>query len=262
MDQNFQNEEGLEINVIELFFALLNNIVIIILTALTFAFAAYYVTGTLVDKKFQSTTKLYVVQQKDQNSSISYSDLQTGTQLTKDYAQLIKSRAVANKVIADLDLPNSYPDMKNITPQKLLSMITVSTATDTRVLSITITDTNPTRAQDIANSVRRAAATQIKTVMNIDEVNVMDEANLPEAPSSPNRLKDTLLAGIVGFVIAAAITVIIELLDDTIKTPDDVERYLGISVLGSIPYDEEADTTIGKGKGKKKKKSSKPGSKK
>ena len=91
--------------------------------------------------------------------------------------------------------------------------------------------------------------------MDIEAVNVVDYANLPESPKSPNSIKNMIIGGLLGFVLAIGIIVIIYILDDTIKTPDDVEKYLGLSVLGSIPYDENVDTKNKKRKRKRKKSS-------
>lgn len=205
----------------------------------------FLVSNVLLDKKFESSTKIYVLNQQD-SQSVTYTDLQTGTQLTKDYAVLVKSRTVTTQVIAELDLQNAYMDMSEITPDELAEMITVTTAQDTRIITITVTDTNPTRAQDIANAVRTAASKHIYEVMDIEAVNVVDYANLPENPISPNTIKNIIIGGLIGFVLVIAILVISFLMDDTIKTPDDVELYLGLSVLASIPYDDTMEENAGK----------------
>lgn len=250
-----ENRDEIEIDLREVFFHLLGHLHIVILATMIGAMAMYLISCTIINQKFQSSTKMYVLNQQD-SQTVTYSDLQSGTQLTKDYAELVKSRTVASQVIADLNLQTAYEDMKKITPDGLIEMISVATQSDTRILQITVTDTNPTRAQDIADAVRKAAAKHIYEVMDIEAVNVVDAANLPEGPVSPNRMKNAVIGGLLGFVIAAAILVIMLISDDTIKTPDDVERYLNFSVLASIPYDESIDTDKNKKKKKKKKKSS------
>lgn len=235
------SEQETEIDLRDIMMCLASNAVIIILSALIGAFGMFLISSTLMKQKFESSTKIYVLNQQD-NQTVTYSDLQTGSQLTKDYAELIVSRTVTTQVIADLDLQNKYPDMADIIPEELAEMIDVTTQQDTRILKITVTDTNPTRAQDIANAVRIASSDQIYQVMDIKAVNVVDYANLPENPVSPDLMKNAVMGALIGFIIAAAIVIVRYLLDDTIKTPDDVERYLGLSVLASIPYDESIDT--------------------
>lgn len=236
-------KQEIEIDLREIFMYLYNHLYVLIVSALIGAMLFYLASNLLLTKQYVSSTRIYVLNQQDQQT-VTYTDLQTGTQLTKDYAKLVTSQTVTSQVIADLDLQNKYDDMRNITPGQLASMISVETLTDTRVIQISVTDVSPTRAQDIANAVRVAASQRIYEVMAIEAVNVVDTANLPEGPSSPNTMKNTAIGGAVGLVLAAAIYILIFLLDDTIKTPDDVEKYLGLSVLASIPYDEEADTVV------------------
>ena len=228
-------KQEIEIDLKEIFMYLYNHLYVLIISALIGAMAFYLVSSLVLDKEYVSSTRIYVLNQQDQQN-VTYNDLQTGTQLT--------SRTVTAQVIADLDLQNKYADMANITPDGLAAMITVQTLTDTRVIQISVTDSLPYRAQDIADAVRVAASERIYEVMQIEAVNVVDTASLPEGPSSPNTMKNTVIGGAIGFVLAAAIYILIFLLDDTIKTPDDVEKYLGLSVLASIPYDEEADTVV------------------
>lgn len=246
-------KQEIEIDLKEIFMYLYNHLYVLIISALIGAMAFYLVSALVLPKTYVSSTRIYVLNQQDQQN-VTYTDLQTGTQLTKDYAKLVTSRTVTAQVIADLDLQNKYADMATITPDNLASMITVETLTDTRVIQISVTDSSPYRAQDIANAVRVAASERIYEVMQIEAVNVVDTASLPEGPSSPNTMKNAVIGGAIGFVLAAAIYILIFLLDDTIKTPDDVEKYLGLSVLASIPYDEEADTVVLRKKLNKKRK--------
>lgn len=226
-----------EIDLREIFGVLRKNLLIIILSAFLGGMLMFYVGTALINKTFESTTKIYVLN-KQEAQTVTYNDLQTGTQLTKDYAELVTSRTVTTQVIANLDLQNSYEDMKEITPDELADMITVEAKQDTRVIYITVKDKNPMRAQDIANVVRISASKQIYDVMDIEAVNVVDYANLPEEPVSPNVKLLVVIGCILCTIIAVSVSVIIYMLDDTIKTPDDVERFLGLSVLASIPFDE------------------------
>ena len=244
------DEREIEIDLRDLFIGLMQNIWSIMLSACIGALIAFLLCTMVISKKYVSTTKIYAIN-KQNEATLTYSDLQTGSQLSKDYAALVTSRTVTSKVIAQLDLQNTYPDMAKITPDALAKMISVDVQTDTRIISISVTDTIPTRAQDIANAVRVAASEHIYNVMDIEAVNIVDYANLPEGAKSPNTKKSIVLGFMLGFILAAGIVILIRIMDDTIKTSDDVERYLGLSVLGSIPYDDNVDTA------KKKKKKSK-----
>ena len=128
----------------------------------------------------------------------------------------------------------------DMTHEELLKKLSVDTPTDTRVVSITVTDTDPYTAAEIANAVRDIASKHIQQVMDIKAVNVVETANIPDEPSSPSVPKNGVIGGLV---------IIVYLTNDTVKTPEDVEKYLGLSVLGTIPYSSK----MGK-KSKKKKK--------
>lgn len=245
-------KDEIEIDLRAVFEQVWDHIIIVALATVIGALAMFCVSKAVLPKEFQSNTSIYVLNQQD-NQTVTYTDLQTGTQLTKDYAELTTSRTVTARVIAELELQTKYEDMRNITPEALERMISVTTQSDTRILQITVTDSNPNRAQDIANAVRNAAAENIARVMDIEAVNVVDYANLPEQSVSPNTFKNILIGAAVGFVLSVGIIVMIFLLDDTIKTPDDVEKYLGLSVLASIPYDEGMDAKKIKKLKKKKK---------
>ncbi len=242
---NRQSGDEMEIDLRELFFALLDKLHILILSFILGALCLYFVSIAFISPKYQSSTSIYVLNKQD-NSVVTYSDLQSGTQLTKDYAELVKSRSVTEKVINQLKLNTVYEDMKDLDYGALASMISVDNTTDTRIIRITVTDTNPARAQDIANAIREAASLHIETVMDIEAVNVVDYAEMPMQSVSPNVLMNTAMGAAAGTLIAAFIVILIHLADDRIKGPDDVEKYLGVSVLGTIPLDSNLSKTDGK----------------
>ena len=224
--QNLQDNTDIEIDVLELFHVLLNKFWIILLAGIIAALA--FVGGTIlfITPQYQSTTKMYVLSKQD-NNTITQQDLQTSLSLTKDYAELIKSRTVTEGVIAQLNL--------DLTHEQLLGKVSVDSATDTRILSITVTDPDPYEACKIANAIRDVAANHIKNVMDIDAVNVVETANIPDQKSSPNISKNGVIGGLLGVLLSVAIILIAYISNDTIKTQEDVERYLGLSMLGTIP---------------------------
>lgn len=238
--REIDNEE-LTIDLAELFMALWSKIHIIVLSGILVALLAFVGTKLLITPTYTSVTKVYVLTRQDSNASVTYSDLQTSTQFMKDYMELVKSRPVLEQVIAVLNLDKDVNELAN--------MISVSaTQTDTRILSISVESEDPKEAKEIADAVREAAGIQITEIMDADAVNTVEDGNLPTEPSAPNTLKNTAFGGILGIVIAIGIIVLIFIFDDTIKTPDDVEKYLGLTVLTSIPIREES------GKAKKAKK--------
>ena len=244
--QNLQNNDEIEIDVLELFHVLLDKICVIILAGAVAALAVVAATILFITPQYQSTTKMYVLSKQDSNTLTSQ-DMQTSLSLTKDYAELIKSRTVTEGVITQLNL--------DMTHEQLLSKMTVDSATDTRILSISVRDADPYVACEIANAIRDVAANHIKNVMDIDAVNVVETANIPENKISPSIKKNGLVGGVAGVAIAIAIILITYLSNDTIKTQEDVERYLGLSTLGTIPMSEADRKNKNKKKHKKQKRS-------
>ena len=244
--QNLQNNDEIEIDVLELFHVLLDKIWVIILAGAVAALAVVAATILFITPQYQSTTKMYVLSKQDSNTLTSQ-DMQTSLSLTKDYAELIKSRTVTEGVITQLNL--------DMTHEQLLSKMTVDSATDTRILSISVRDADPYVACEIANALRDVAANHIKNVMDIDAVNVVETANIPENKISPSIKKNGLVGGVAGVAIAIAIILITYLSNDTIKTQEDVERYLGLSTLGTIPMTEADRKNKNKKKHKKQKRS-------
>lgn len=204
---------------------------LIVLCAVVAGAAAFCFSRFSITPMYESTTQVYVISKKDNNSSLTYTDLQMGTQLTKDYPQIIKSRNVLEKVIEKLELDTTYNSLEK--------RISVSTPTDGRILAITVTDASPILAQSIANEVRDVASTHIKNVTDIEAMNVVDEANLPIEPSSPSIKKWTTLGLLLGAFLCMAVLLIKFLLDDTIKNSEDVEKFLGLSTLAMIPMMDE-----------------------
>ena len=239
---NNNENDVTEIDLLELFFVLWSRAVIIILVVLFTAILGFMYSYFLVTPQYESTTKIYILN-KNESSTVTYSDVQLGTQLTKDYKELINSRYVLEEVINSLGLDTTYDSLKN--------KINVTTPSDTRIVSITVTDPDAVLAMNIANAVRETASAHIENVMDIDAVNVVETANMPTEKASPSYSKFTLIGGVAGAFLVCVVVIIGHLMDDTIKTSEDVERYLGLSTLGTIPIMEDADGSSSRKKKKK-----------
>lgn len=224
--ENQKQQDEIEIDLLELFYVLLGHAWLIISVGLFCALSCFAISKFIVPPTYKSITKIYILN-KNENTSVTYSDVQIGTQLTKDYAELINSRYVLEAVIQELSLTIDY--------KELTEKIDVSTPTDTRIVAITVEDRDSVMAMNIANSVRENASAHIQNVMDIDAVNVAETANMPTEKASPSCLKWTLIGGILGCIVVGAILLIRHLMDDTIKSSDDVEKYLGLSTLALIP---------------------------
>lgn len=229
-NQVTNNNDEIEIDLGEVFHLVISKLGVIILSGILLGVLSIIGTMLFITPKYESTTKIMVLN-KQNSDTLTSADMQTSTQLTKDYAELIQSRTVLEGVIAQLNLDMTYKEM--------LKKVSVETSSDSRIVSISVTDEDPYTASEIANAVRDMAAEHIQSVMDIEAVNVVDSANIPNEKASPSLAKNGVIGGLLGVIIAMAAVIIIYLTNDTIKVEEDVERYLGLSVLGSIPFSEK-----------------------
>lgn len=223
-----QNEQ--EIDLLALFLYLRKKIWVLAISFVLCAVVGFSFTKIFLQKEYTTVTRMYVLNQ-GAGSNVAVSDLQLSNLLMEDYKVLITGENVMKEVIRRLDLDMSVG--------QLSKKIKVNAMTNTRVVEIKITDTDPQRAADIANCVREVSSKQIQQIMDAVTVNVVYEAAVPEEASGPSTMKNTVLAAMVGLVIAVGVYTVIYLVDDTIRTEEDVERYLGLSTLGVIPVSDE-----------------------
>ena len=235
------NQKETEMDLLELFHHLKKKIPFLLAACLICAVATFAVTTLLIPQKYTAVTRVYVLNRSEDTAVVS-ADFSLSDYMINDYKVLITGRNVTKEVISQLNL-----DMPH---RELSKMIQVSAPDNTRVLQISVTDTEAQRAAEIANGVRDVAVAQIKAIMDVDAVNLVYAAETPEEPASPNVWKNTLVGALVGLLAAAGVYSVIFLLDDTIRTEEDVERYLGISTVGVIPLSRELDSMSGH-KGKK-----------
>ena len=229
-----QNKDDvIEIDLQELVGLLIHWLWLLVLCGAVCGIAGLLICKLTITPMYESTTRIFILNRNNNSTTVSYSDLQTSTQLTKNYTPLIKSRDVLERVIEKCGLEQSY--------EGFASRVSVSTVGDTSLIAITVTDADPAMAQLLAKEVRILASEHIKDVMDIEAANLETEANLPTRPSSPSAKRWTMIGGLLGVFVCAAILVIQYLLDDTIKSAEDVERYLGLSTLAMIPVVEQND---------------------
>lgn len=230
MDSNQEMRPDAGIDLWEIMSLLLSKLGAIILAGALGILIAVVGTKFLITPLYQSTTKMYVLT-KQSGTAVTSSDLQLSAVITKDYEELIKSRTVLDKVAEKLGISMSYG--------QLLGKLSVTNTTDTRILTIGVSDPDPYLASQIADAVRDVSAEHIQKVMDVEAVNVVDKANIPSAPYSPDIRRNGMIGGIIGAAIAVGIILLLYMLNDTVRTAEDVERYLQLSTLGSIPMIED-----------------------
>jgi capsular polysaccharide biosynthesis protein len=225
-----QQDEEIEIDLLELFGVLRARWFSILMTGVILAAVFGIGTILLITPKYQSTSKLYIVGQTSTLTSLT--DLQVGTQLTQDYMVLVQSRPVLETVIQNLNLDMEYEQIK--------SMVSLENQSDTRILDITVVTDDPYMAKEIVDEISEVSVSRIAAIMNVDEPTTVEYGHLEDSPSSPNTKKNIAIGGILGIVLSAGLVIVMYLLNDTISTEEDVEKYLGLNNLGMIPMDEGA----------------------
>ena len=222
-----QEKDFVQIDIMLLLRRMWSQKLIIVLTTLVFTAGALMYSLFIATPKYNSTTRVYVVNQKKDNQAITTQDVQLGTLLVKDYKEIILSNSVMSDVVSKNKL--------QITPGELAKKISVDAPKDTRIISITVTDKDPQKARDLANAVREVSADKIKEVTKIEDVTTLEQAEAALTPSSPNVFKNSVLAALLGFILAVGGVVLIELMDDRIKRPEDIEETMNLVLLGVIP---------------------------
>lgn len=238
-----EQENEVEINLMELVPYLFHWLWLLLIVGLFTGAIGFSVSAFFMTPKYQSTTKVYILNKSNKSDNVTYSDTQLATNLTKDFKEMIKSRYVIETVIENFSLNESY--------ETLAGNVSVSNTTDTRIIGISVKDSDPARAQFLANAIRDVAAIHLKNVMDLEAVNVVEEANLPNKPVEPSKKKFTMIGFAIGFIICGGILVLRYYLDDSIKTSEDIEKYLDMTVLASIPIFEEEGNTKKKKKAKR-----------
>lgn len=226
---NNQEENTIEIDVLSLLRTIWRKKFLILLTAILTTGLAFAYSAFLATPQYDSTTRLYVVtQSSDNGAGITNQDLQAGSFLVKDYKEIILSQDVLKNVTTTLGITEDIKDK-----------ITVTIPTDTRILSISVRDSDPNQAATIANTLRDEAAKKIIEVTKVSDVTTLEAALPAENPSTPQTKRNLVLGFIVGAFLATALVLVLEVLDDRVKRPQDIEEGLGMTLLGVVPQAEK-----------------------
>lgn len=229
IDQQLSDEKTFDLY--EVFYRIIEKWRQIILTALVCAVVFLFYTIRFIPATYNATSKLYVIGKR--NAAINVSDLQLSNYLAKDYIEVFKTWNIHETVLSRLNLNYSY--------KKVRDMISITNPIDTRILYITATSTDPQEASDLANMYAEVASEFIAQKMDTVEPSLFEEALVPYAPSSPNKTKNTMMGFILGALLATMFIVIRYLLDDYIKTAEDISRYFGLPTLGIVMLEEKKE---------------------
>ncbi|WP_105125475.1 YveK family protein [Streptococcus suis] len=222
---NNQEVNAIEIDVLFLLRTIWRKKILIVLTAFLGAMLAFAFSSFLVTPQYDSTTRIYVVSQNvEAGAGLTNQELQAGSYLVKDYKEIILSQDVLTKVQTELGLTESIKEK-----------IAVSIPVDTRIVSISVRDADPNEAARIANGLRVVAAQKIIEVTKVSDVTTLEEAVPAEEPSTPRTKRNIVLGLLAGGFLAVALVLVVEVLDDRVKRPQDIEEVLGMPLLGVVP---------------------------
>lgn len=189
------------------------------------ALAAGLFSRVILSPVYESTSMMYVLSKETTLSSLA--DLQMGTQLTQDYKVLVTSRPVLEEVISELGLDMDYEDLQEA--------VSINNPSDTRILTITVSNSDPVMAKTIVDEIAQTASGYIGSIMEMVPPKIVEEGQVPEYQSSPSVKRNAALGGIVGAVLVCGVLTLLVILNDTIRTEEDVERYLGLTTLALVP---------------------------
>lgn len=213
---------------LELLQLLRKHLRLVIVLPLVCALAMGVASFMFLPNTYTATTSMYVLVKGDSKSSSMSTDLSASQMVTNDVAQLIDSDRVTK------DTANALK-MKSLGDYK----ISVTSQTTTRVISVSVTGEDAPSCAIIANQLAKDVSAVAQEVMDVQSVNVIDEAETPEAPSGPNRVMYTAVAFLAGLFVAIAIVVLKDMLNTRVRSAEEVEEMLGIPVIGRIPAMKE-----------------------
>jgi capsular polysaccharide biosynthesis protein len=226
-NQNYRAEE--EIDLLELLLEFKKRILVILAATLLGGVIAAAYSFLALTPQYTSTAMMYILSKETTLTSLA--DLQIGSQLTKDYKVIVTSRPVLEEVVDKLDLDITYKALKK--------KVTIDNPSDTRILSISATDSDPEMAKKIADQVANTSSEYIGDIMEMVPPKMIESGEIPTEKSSPSHSKNILLGMMVGLVLMCGLITLEVLLNDTIQTEDDVAKHLGLSVLASVPERED-----------------------
>ena len=223
-----ENDE-IEIDLSRVFEIIKKHFKLFALIILATSAVAALVTLFLIPKKYTAETKLIIVQKSNPDSQqISYNDLQTSQKLVNTYSEILKSEAISDEVIQNLKLD----DLDTEGYQKIVK---ISSVKDTEVITVAVTSKDSKEAATIANEVVRVFQDKIYSIMNIENVTVLNSAKVPEKKSSPSTMRNTLVGFLLGCVIDGCIVVYLLLNDRNIRTEEEMKQIFDYPIISLIP---------------------------
>lgn len=189
--------------------------------------ASFIISFYILHPVYKAEATLFVGKEGNKLGGIELGEIQLNDKLVSDYREIIKSRLAAREIIRQLNLDVSVESFQN--------RVTVTTVNNSRLMKIAFESTEPQLAMDVANALSDFIIKKAEDIVDVKNVKVIDAAELPVNPIKPNKKMNLAIAGVIGIMLGVGLIFIMEYLDSTIKNGKDVERYLGLNVIGEIP---------------------------
>ncbi len=226
INANEQEREEIEIDLLDLFYYYRSKIVWIIAAFIVGALIAGLATQFLITPKYTATSTMYMVSSSS-GSVVDLTDLNIGESISNDYIELIKTRPIIDSVIQSEGLDYTYEEM--------LGMLNLSVVADTRIIKISVTSPDPEEAMLISNDLAVKAEETLPKLMDAPKPNIAEEAILPTHKSSPSLTKNVMIGALLMLLLTLAVLTVMYLMDDTLKSAEDVEKHFGVMPLTVIP---------------------------
>lgn len=238
MNKDFECDSGKKMHLKQCFEVVKKRIWIIAVVTAVLVIVTAVVNFFVLKPVYQADTSLYVGKQVTEVQTVlAYNDIMLNTQLVKDYREFARSRLVTGTVIKELKL-------KGITLKAMANKIGVSLKNDTRLIQITAKDGNPKIARDIANKTADVFKEKVVELMDVENVQVIDRALYSGTPVKPDKARNIGIAFFLGISMSAGLILLIEYLDTTVKTPEDIKRYVSRPVIGNIPLFQDCNIKL------------------
>lgn len=215
-----------EIDLLELFRAILKHIKLIIVLCILFGVGGFFGTKLLIAPTYTASTSIYLTPQINDTGSLDYNSQMANSKLVTNVVNLMTQNNVMSEVAKDVGMENASSVKK---------CISVTNESNTEIITVTATTTDPKLSKDIANDTVSTFVRTMQKNLNVRNIEVVDKAKLSYIPSGPNVKKNTLLATMIGFVLGCGYAVLRFLLDNRLRNKEEAEKYLGIPVFCEIP---------------------------
>ena len=227
-NMNVTNVEEAEevIDLLELFRAILKHIKLIIVLSILFGVCGFFGTKLLIAPTYTASTSIYLTPQISESGSLDYNSQMANSKLVTNVVNLLTQNNIMSEVAKDVGLEIA---------ECVKKLVSVTNESDTEIITISATTTDPKLSKDIANDTVSTFIRTMQKNLNVRNIEVVDKAKLSYVPSGPNVKKNTMIAGVVGLVVGVGYAVLKFLLDNRLRTKEEAEKYLGIPVFCEIP---------------------------